>query len=45
MKEMQQHIEKEHGFSVDVGRTVIYGLCDRCQKELEKPEQKEKEQK
>ena len=45
MKEMQQHIEKEHGFAVDVGRTVIYGLCDRCQKELDEQEQKDKESK
>lgn len=30
MKEMQQHILQSHGFVVDVGRTVIYGLCSEC---------------
>lgn len=40
MKEMQQHIESNHGFAVDVGRTVIYGLCSECQKALALEEQK-----
>lgn len=39
MKEMQRHIEENHGFAVDVGRTVIYGLCDRCRKETAEEEQ------
>lgn len=41
MKEMQQHIEKNHGFAVDVGRTVIYGLCSDCQRAIESEEQEE----
>mgnify|MGYP000000071816 FL=1 len=45
MKEMQQHIEKNHGFAVDVGRTVIYGLCSDCQRTIESEEQKNKENK
>ena len=45
MKEMQQHIEKNHGFAVDVGRTVIYGLCSDCQRAIESEEQKNKENK
>ena len=45
MKEMQQHIEKNNGFAVDVGRTVIYGLCSDCQRAIESEEQKNKENK
>ena len=44
MKEMQQHIEQNHGFAVDVGRTVIYGLCSDCRRAVEE-EQKNKEHK
>jgi len=35
MKEMQRHIEESHGFAIDVGRTVIYGLCEDCRRALE----------
>ena len=41
----KQHIEKNHGFAVDVGRTVIYGLCSDCQRAIESEEQKNKENK
>ena len=44
MTEMQQHIESSHGFTVDIGRTIIYGLCSECQKQLEQ-EQREQEKK
>lgn len=27
---MEQHIKKEHGFTVRSGRTVIYGICQSC---------------
>lgn len=30
MDELAGHIESEHGFSVDVSRTVLYGLCAGC---------------
>ena len=33
IRRMEAHIEKEHGFSLDSGRTVLYGLCGRCGKE------------
>lgn len=30
MADMQRHIESSHGFSVDIGKTVIYGRCAEC---------------
>lgn len=27
---LSEHIQKEHGFTVDNGRTVLYGLCAAC---------------
>lgn len=27
---MKQHIESDHDFFVDIGKTVIYGLCGDC---------------
>lgn len=32
MAEMSRHIEQSHGFFVDIGKTVIYGLCADCNK-------------
>lgn len=32
MKYLEQHILADHDFSVDNGRTVIYGLCSNCKK-------------
>ncbi len=33
MREILNHFLSEHGFAVDCGRTVIYGLCDVCRSE------------
>ncbi len=30
MHSLSAHIESDHGFSVDVSRTVIYGYCKDC---------------
>ena len=30
MAEIKQHIESDHNFYVDLGKTVSYGLCDDC---------------
>ena len=30
MAEMSRHIEQSHSFFVDIGKTVIYGLCGEC---------------
>ncbi|OQB22776.1 MAG: Ferric uptake regulation protein [Firmicutes bacterium ADurb.Bin182] len=30
MDELKEHIKSEHGFAVDAGRTVLYGLCEKC---------------
>ena len=30
MAEIKQHIESDHNFYVDLGKTVFYGLCDDC---------------
>ncbi len=31
MEEIQRHLLKEHGFALDSFRTVLYGICERCQ--------------
>ncbi len=30
MSDMKRHIEGSHDFFVDIGKTVIYGLCGDC---------------
>ena len=30
MSEMESHILKEHNFMVSSGKTVIYGVCEKC---------------
>lgn len=30
MADMSRHIEQSHSFYVDIGKTVIYGLCGEC---------------
>ncbi|MDE6728500.1 MAG: transcriptional repressor [Oscillospiraceae bacterium] len=30
MADMSRHIEQGHSFFVDIGKTVIYGLCGEC---------------
>ena len=30
MDELSHHIEDEHGFSVDSGKSVLYGVCAEC---------------
>lgn len=32
VNELIEHIEKEHGFSVDISKVNLYGLCEECQK-------------
>ncbi len=32
LREINEHLQKEHGFSWDFGRTIFYGICDQCQK-------------
>lgn len=29
------HVKEEHGFTVDNSKTVFYGICKECQKEIE----------
>ena len=36
MQEILSHFLNEHGFAVDCGRTVIYGLCEKCRREEER---------
>ena len=36
VNELIEHIEKEHGFSVDISKVNLYGLCEECQKEMNK---------
>lgn len=30
MEELQKHIAKDHGFTVDSGKSILYGLCSGC---------------
>ncbi|MBQ8136910.1 MAG: transcriptional repressor [Clostridia bacterium] len=32
LREIKDHLQKEHGFAWDFGRTIFYGTCDQCQK-------------
>ena len=36
VNELIEHIEKEHGFSVDISKVNLYGLCEECKKEENK---------
>lgn len=31
--ELEQHIFEHHGFRIDQSKTVLYGICEACQKE------------
>ena len=31
LQEIRHHLQEHHGFAWDSGRTVFYGVCDRCQ--------------
>ena len=33
LQELRGHLQNEHGFSWDTGKTVFYGVCEDCQKE------------
>ena len=30
LQEIRTHLMEHHGFSWDAGKTVFYGICDRC---------------
>lgn len=30
IKEIQNHLQKEHKFQLNSGKTVLYGICDKC---------------
>ena len=32
LREMEEHILADHGFTVSSGKTVIYGVCAKCNK-------------
>jgi Fur family ferric uptake transcriptional regulator len=32
MQEMAEHLLKEHSFTLDPKRTILYGLCEECAK-------------
>lgn len=36
VNELIKHIEDEHGFSVDISKVNLYGLCEDCKKEENK---------
>ena len=33
LSELSEHLESEHGFSINPYRTVLYGICKNCQNE------------
>lgn len=42
--ELREHIGREHAFALDVGRTVLYGVCARCEGKSVENAQKEEEE-
>lgn len=30
LHELAEHVRSEHGFSIELSRTVLYGICDAC---------------
>ena len=32
MDEIAEHVEREHGFKLQCKNSIIYGLCDNCQR-------------
>ena len=41
---IQNHLSSEHQFRLDLSRTVFYGLCGDCQKEVQDQEEAGEEQ-
>ena len=41
INELCSHIFDEHGFTVDLYRTVFYGICRECSERTQKTEEKE----
>ncbi len=39
LHEIAHHVESDHGFAIDPARTVFYGVCEKCRKQIS-PEQK-----
>ena len=35
IKEIEEHLLKAHNFTMNAGRTVFYGLCDKCREKNE----------
>ena len=35
-EELLRHIRDDHGFTVDSGRSILYGICGKCRKAAEK---------
>lgn len=35
MKEIQEHLQADHGFTLDCGDSVLVGLCKDCRKEIQ----------
>lgn len=35
LNEMEMHIYQNHGFKIDLCKTVIYGICEKCSAEVQ----------
>jgi len=35
LQEIRAHLQEHHGFAWNTGKTVFYGICDRCQEGTE----------
>ena len=33
LHELAEHVHSEHGFSIELSRTVLYGICDACEEQ------------
>lgn len=42
MSALNQHVLEQHGFVIDNCKTVFYGVCEVCSRELEKEKKEEK---
>lgn len=43
LSEITDHLKNEHGFNLNPFRTVLYGICDKCGKEMKLSDGKKSE--
>ena len=38
LRELEKHVQLQHGFQIDNTQTVLYGMCENCRKQRGKEE-------